>query len=271
MKILFLLLFVVSSAFAFIPPANLIFRDVCDGRKGGGSTELVLRHFVKGTTCEERILNAQGKYFFLWQCAGSLEVIAGSIEGNGLSTGNGERRSAYSQGLWAYYFASSGDSLRSLLLAERFINKRQLQQFEQDLDLALEPHQWKLKENYIRHPDVSLKLVGNDVAIAFQGSKAEGKAVFFNLKREGVSRLEWLTSEGPVAVQLSQFQKVSQDGLFARRQVYSLQGEDIFYSDFVSKYRLTDKQVILWLTNWKNARKNSNSPSDALNTVLRFR
>src|SRR5688572_29217191 len=126
--VLLLTLLWASAAPAYIPPINMMLKEITEGRKGG-PTEVIIHHriSVRGqgqVDIDERILHERNRLLFIWS-GKDLGSFSGSWERYNYNIGS-KQIASRSAGFLSYLTGFAAEPIRDTLVAEQFMRRDQL-------------------------------------------------------------------------------------------------------------------------------------------------
>lgn len=234
---LFTLLILITAArpsSAFIYPITEVIRDSFNNRKPVSGLLIRMRHEVEVREGEvvqvdETILQEGSNTWFRWQLVaggqGSAVVVA-RANGNRYTFASGGDVPLVSQTWLRYVAGGNAQDFLDTALREGFIRREQMLQFAPGYKPENDPKTWDPNQHYLRHPDIYLHSIDLQPSIAVVGTHETDRwrAVFFDLRRNGVRRLEWKNGSEGVSWTFNRFAPAGQLGRFAREFTLNVNG-----------------------------------------------
>ena len=279
-----LLLFfgLASAASAYIPPVRGLVESVFDRRKPQPGIEVSFQHRVQlpgGKTVQvgERILRNGNRVQFLWTVSGYPKVIGGYRKG-GRYVMNAETTFPSRTVVFLQYFLYDNPStLLNSLVKEQFVSRNQLADFEPAYQPKGDPHLWKTKELYKRHPNIFLTRTPSGISIAVVGTNESSlkKAVYFQRQGNGIERLEWVEGNNKAAWDFGNFsKKLDAPGWYPKRMTFEYEGADRVFSTVSAVNRINNKEVASFEAAFRNSQRAGTLPAEvqeALSLLLSYR
>lgn len=242
-------------AFGFIYPITEVIRDVFNNRKPVSGLLIRLRHDIEVQTGEaisvdETILQESGTTWFRWQLSSAQQgnapaAIAAKATGNRYTLSSGGEVPVVSQTWLRYVSGATAQEFLDTAMREGFIRREQLLQFAPGYKPEGDPKSWDPNSNYLRHPDIYLHQVDSQPSIAIVGTHESDRwrAVFADLRRTGIKRIEWKAGTESVSWTFNRFAPAGNLGRFAREFSLNLNGSTRIQSKVVSVQALGVRDV----------------------------
>jgi hypothetical protein len=227
---------VAPSSHAFIYPVTEVIRDVFNNRKPVSGLLIRIRHDVElkpgeVLSIDETILHEGNNTWFRWQLpptsGGASAAMVARAAGNKYTFASGGELPLVSQTWLRYVSGGTGQDFMDTAMREGFIRREQLLQFAPGYKPEGDPKAWDPNQYYLRHPDIYLHSIDGQPAISVVGTHDNDRwrAVFFDLRRNGVRRLEWRNGSEGISWTFNKFTSAGNLGRFAREFNLNVNGD----------------------------------------------
>ena len=273
-----ILLWAPQLCLAFTPPLTVLLKDIASGKKGT-AFELSFTHRIRTDASEqptvliERLIRDNRQVRVHWSDTQAAHTVSAEWNGKQYTIPNHPSIASHSKALLQAILATNPDELIGTLRTEQFIRSDQLIQYKPGFEFDGDPNYWRLRENYIIHPDIVLKRLGNEIAysvVGYDGGK-EKRVLFIDHAVRGIARIEWESESGVTAWNLFSYVPHSELGYVPGKMSFETANTVLIESELNSANLLSTKAI-------KNIRKmkpqNSRDPipfETALKILLSFR
>lgn len=215
----------------FVPPVSSLIREALEGRKGT-AIEMVLSHRVRVTAqsdpiaLNERVIRARNQTFFFWKLSGSEHEWVSAWNGKEYRFPLHPPFASESKLFLRALLATTVEEMQSTLLAEQFLRKDQLIQYKPGFEFEGDPNFWKIRENFLTHPDIILKRLGETIVYSITGLiDGKNRREFMIEKNSGgFARVDWQTESGNTNWGFSKFMQSDKGGLYPSQLQFESSG-----------------------------------------------
>lgn len=235
-----------GSAHAYIYSIPSILTEIFDGRKPQ-PVEVELRHRVgaKGRSQQllrEKIYFGDGRVYVLWEAEGGRGgAVRAVVTQKGYEIAGDRALPRTSRLFLEYLLQPNPEEFQKQLLAEQFVRRDQLIEFKPGFSPRGHPRTWKLRDYYLRHPDIFLTRLPDGVAILVVGMDEglDKRLLYFDKGYRGISRLEWREEGRVTSWSFDQFRKIPGSGWYPRRLSLDKGGVELVSSELISVKPIT--------------------------------
>ena len=249
--LLLILFFSSQVSHAYIPPVPIMLKEIFADRKPGTAFEVVFTHQVKlavdsdAIVIQERIVREKSRYTIFWKLVSDDRTVPAYWTGKEYRLPDKKTFPSDTKLFMRVFLAMGFEELQSALLNEKFLNKGQLVPFKTGYSFEGDPNLWNLKDNYVFHPDISVKRTPNGPAFAVTGFE-EGKSrrtFYIDRTVRGMHRLEWETESGITAWNFGSYGPQALGGLLPKKFTFESASFTLVESRLNGTRVLTAQQV----------------------------
>lgn len=254
------------AAHAYIYSLPSILTEIFDGRKPQ-PVEVEIRHRVgaKGksqTLLREKIYWGEGRTYVMWEAEGGRGgAIRAAVTPKGYEIG--DRILPRTSRLFLEYMVQpSPEEFQKQLLAEQFVRRDQLIEFKPGFNPKGHPRGWKIRDHYLRHPDIFHTRLPEGVTIVVVGldEGADKRLLFIDKAYRGLYRLEWREEGRSTSWTFDQYRKFKDTGSYPRRLSLERGGVELVSSEIIGVKPISP-------TAWQALRKSFASPSPSVPAI----